>query len=60
MDREQASGALWKKRSERGDYFTGEINGERIVVFANSFKGDNVKAPDFKIYKSKPRDDARD
>lgn len=51
-------GALWAKSSERGDYFTGEIeiNGvkTKLVVFSNRFKDDERK-PDFIIYKSKPR-----
>lgn len=50
-------GALWKKTSAKGDYFTGTVNGERIVVFANGNKA-NDKAPDFRILKSKPREQA--
>lgn len=58
MANEESIGALWRKSGPRGEYFTGEVNGERIVVFVNGFKGENAKAPDFKIYKSKPREDA--
>ena len=47
-------GALWLKFSERGDYFTGEINGQKIVVFANGYK-QTEKHPDWVIYKSKPK-----
>jgi hypothetical protein len=48
-------GALWVRSSARGDYFTGEVNGQKIVIFANGYKqGD--KQPDWFIYKSKPRE----
>ena len=47
-------GALWVKTSERGDYMTGEINGQKIVVFTNGYKQSD-KHPDYVIYKSRPR-----
>jgi len=55
-------GALWSKTSSKGTaFFTGnvEIDGIKtdIVIFKND-KGDNEKRPDFKIYKSKPKDDS--
>jgi hypothetical protein len=56
--KEDKLGALWVKSSERGDYFTGEINGQKIVVFANSYKNAD-KQPDWIIYKSKPKPEAR-
>jgi len=56
--KDEKLGALWAKTSERGDYFTGEIEidgaKQKIVVFANSFK-DTEQKPDFIIYKSRPR-----
>lgn len=57
MPNEDCIGALWFKTSEKGDYFTGEVEmggvKQRIVVFANKFK-DAEKKPDWKIFKSKP------
>jgi uncharacterized protein (DUF736 family) len=52
-------GALWKKKSKTGlSFLSGYINdhdGQRIdvVVFANSNKK-NEKAPDYRLYVSKP------
>jgi hypothetical protein len=52
-------GALWKKKSKSGmSFLSGYINdhdGQRIdvVVFANS-KKTNEKAPDYRLYVSKP------
>jgi hypothetical protein len=54
-------GALWKKKSKAGmSFLSGYINdhdGQRIdvVVFANS-KKTNEKAPDYRLYISKPLD----
>jgi len=54
-------GALWKKKSKTGmSFLSGYINdhdGQRIdvVVFANS-KKTNEKAPDYRLYISKPLD----
>lgn len=48
-------GALWMKTSGRGDYFTGEVNGQKIVVFSNSYK-QAEKHPDWIIYKSRPKE----
>ena len=53
-DKNDKIGALWVKTSDRGDYFTGEVNGQKIVVFANSYKSADNQ-PDWVIYKSKPR-----
>ena len=52
-------GALWKKKSKTGmSFLSGYINdhdGQRIdvVVFANSKKS-NEKAPDYRLYVSRP------
>lgn len=47
-------GALWAKHSARGPYFTGTVNGDRVVVFENDKKG-NEKAPDWRVLRAKPR-----
>jgi hypothetical protein len=54
-------GALWKKKSKAGmSFLSGYINdhdGQRIdvVVFANG-KKTNERAPDYRLYVSKPLD----
>lgn len=57
--KDEEIGALWRKTSSRGDYFTGTVNGERIVVFANGNKKSD-KSPDYRILKAKPKADAAD
>lgn len=53
-------GALWEKTSAKGQYFTGAINGERVVVFRNGHKRDGSKAPDWRVLKAQPREQAQD
>ena len=57
-------GALWKRqaRSSGQTYLAGHLKGgefgdegQKIVVFSNKNKT-NERAPDFRIYKSKPMD----
>lgn len=58
-NKNQELGALWKKKSKTGmSFLSGYINdhdGQRIdvVVFANGNKK-NEKAPDYRLYVSKP------
>lgn len=55
-------GALWKREGKNQKYLSGyvkvdELGIERefkIVVFSNKNKKDNEKAPDYRIYVSKP------
>jgi uncharacterized protein (DUF736 family) len=47
-------GALWIKQSERGEFMTGTINGQPVVVFRNTRKTGNQ--PDWRVLKSKPQD----
>lgn len=54
---EDEIGALWQKTSAKGDYMTGTINGQRVVVFQNT-KRDNEKAPNWRVLKSRPREEA--
>lgn len=55
----ESLGALWKRQGTKGEFFTGniEVNGTKldIVIFSND-KGDNPKRPDYKIYKSQPKE----
>jgi len=55
-------GALWKREGKNQNYLSGYIKAEdlglekeiKIVVFSNKNKKDNQKAPDYRIYISKP------
>lgn len=49
-------GALWSKTSARGEYFTGTVNGQAVVVFRNDRKAPGSKAPDWRVMKPKPKD----
>jgi uncharacterized protein (DUF736 family) len=53
---ENEIGALWKKSSANGDYFTGTINGVNVVVFPNKYKTE-TKHPDWRVLKAKPKAD---
>lgn len=59
MAEENKIGALWAKKSAKGDYFTGqiELNGEKIpvVVFFNSNKTKETQ-PDWSILRAQPRE----
>ena len=50
--REREIGALWVKQG-KSEYYTGTINGQRVVMFATGYDG--IK-PSFKIYKEQERD----
>lgn len=49
-------GALWVKSGAKGDYMTGTILGQPVVVFAAN--GKSPKAPQWRVLKAKPRDQA--
>lgn len=59
-------GALWKREGQNQKYLSGyvkidELGIERevkIVVFSNKNKNNNEKAPDYRIYVSKPLETA--
>ena len=53
---EREIGALWEKESKNGAFFTGDVNGQKIVIFKNKFKEDGDKKPTWRIYKDKPLD----
>lgn len=46
-------GALWLHDGPRGEYMTGEINGEKVVCFRS--KSASAKAPAWNVLKSKPK-----
>jgi len=47
-------GSLWIRRSKHGlDFMTGEINGQRVVIFpVRDKRGD--KSHDYHVFKSQP------
>lgn len=49
-------GALWIKQGGKGEYMTGTINGQPVVVFRNDRKTAGSKQPDWRVLKSKPQD----
>jgi predicted Rdx family selenoprotein len=49
-------GALWLKTGAKGDYMTGTINGVAVVVFKNERKVEGSNQPDWRVLKSKPRE----
>lgn len=58
MSKGKDIGALWVKRSPKGEYLSGyiEIDGKKhsIVCFLNGYKKEQ-KHPDYKVYPSEPR-----
>ncbi len=51
-------GVLWKKTGRRGEYFTGKIGDQGVVVFATN--STNAKAPTHRILKAQPKQDSAD
>lgn len=61
MAKSESIGALWK--NVKG-FISGNLKcihckeENKIIIFPNSFKNDNPKAPDFNILESKPKEGA--
>lgn len=51
-------GALWIKHGAKGEYMTGTINGQAVVVFRNDRKADGSKQPDWRVLKARPKSGA--
>lgn len=49
-------GALWIKQGQRGEYMTGTIGGQAVVLFRNDRKEPGSKQPDWRVMKSQPRE----
>ena len=47
-------GTLWLKSGRKGEYMTGEIAGQRVVLFPINSK--NPKAPNWRVLKSTGKD----
>jgi hypothetical protein len=50
-------GCLWEKHGANGDYFSGVINGQKIVAFRNDRKKYGSNAPDWRILKARSREE---
>lgn len=50
-------GALWIKSGAKGEYMTGTINGVAVVLFKNDRKEEGSKQPDWRVLKSKPKEE---
>jgi hypothetical protein len=49
-------GALWIKQSSRGEFMTGTILGQPVVIFRNDKKAEGSKQPDWRVMRPKPKD----
>jgi hypothetical protein len=50
-------GALWIKTSKAGAVFmSGKIGDQEVVIFRNDHKVEGSQQPDWRVLKSKPRD----
>ena len=49
-------GALWKADDGKPYVFSGEVNGEKVVVFRNTFKKPGERTPDYRILKRQQRE----
>jgi uncharacterized protein (DUF736 family) len=58
--RDDELGGLWLKTSQGGKrYMSGRIDGVDVVVFKNEHKQDGERTPDYRVYRSQPRGDAK-
>lgn len=56
MDRESEIGALWVRQGRDGEFWSGKVGDQEVVVFRNRFKQPGERSPDLRIFKSAPRD----
>jgi hypothetical protein len=63
VDNDNELGALWIKEGQKGKFMSGKlkIDGKDIpiVIFRNTYKEPGDNKPDYKVYKSKPKDDSK-
>lgn len=57
-EKDKSIGALWQKQSQKGTWFSGniEVDGKKyqIVAFPNNYKTED-KHPDFRILQAEPK-----
>ena len=51
-------GSLWVKTGAKGEWLSGNVLGQNVVVFRNSRKPEGSNQPDFRILKARPKPDA--
>ena len=56
---ERELGALWLKEGKSGKFLSGNIGGQEVVVYKNDKYEEGGKAPYYRVYKSKPLDQAK-
>ncbi len=45
---------LWENKTKNGEkYLSGNMGGARVLVFANKYKNENERAPDYRLYVTK-------
>jgi uncharacterized protein (DUF736 family) len=50
-------GGLWESATKDGKvYLRGKIDGQDVVLFRNEWKKEGERTPDWRVYKSQPRD----
>lgn len=57
MTRNDELGALWIKTGTKGEYMTGNIAGQAVVLFRNDKKEPGSKQPDWRVLKAVKRED---
>jgi uncharacterized protein (DUF736 family) len=56
-NKEDEIGALWESTTKDGKvYLKGKIDGQEVILFRNEWKKDGERTPDWRVYKSQPRD----
>lgn len=55
--KEDEIGGLWESTTKDGKvYLKGKIDGREVVLFRNEWKKEGERTPDWRVYKSQPRD----
>lgn len=50
-------GGLWESATKDGKvYLRGKIDGQDVVLFRNEWKKEGERTPDWRVYKSQPRE----
>jgi uncharacterized protein (DUF736 family) len=56
-NKEDEIGALWESTTKEGKvYLKGKIDGREVVLWRNEWKKEGERTPDWRVYKSQPRD----
>jgi len=56
-NKEDEIGALWESTTKDGKvYLKGKIDGREVVLWRNEWKKEGERTPDWRVYKSQPRD----